>query len=293
MLPAIRVTSLIKSFGAQTALQSVTLEVMPGEMVALIGASGSGKSTLLRHMAGLLVADKGSQSEITVHGRVVQRSGRLASDIRRVRADIGVVFQQFNLVGRLPVITNVMAGMLSRVPFVRGMLRLFRKSEYVQGIEALARVGIAERAMQRASTLSGGQQQRAAIARTLVQRAKVVLADEPIASLDPESSRRVMEILATINREDRCTVVVSLHQVNVAIKYCPRTIALRRGQVVYDGPSIRLTPALLRDLYGAEADEILALPDHISLLQEKASNVLPMNTQHAQPSPVTQAAQAG
>jgi phosphonate transport system ATP-binding protein len=101
----------------------------------------------------------------------------------------------------------------------------------------------------------------------------VVLADEPIASLDPESSRRVMDILATINREDHCTVVVSLHQVNVAIKYCPRTIALRKGQVVYDGPSERLTPAMLRDLYGAEADEILDLPDHISLLQDRPDNV--------------------
>jgi phosphonate transport system ATP-binding protein len=123
-----------------------------------------------------------------------------------------------------------------------------------------------------------------------VQRAKVVLADEPIASLDPESSRRVMEILATIHREDRSTVVVSLHQVNVAIKYCPRTIALRRGDVVYDGPSAQLTPALLRDLYGAEADEILALPDHLSLLQDRAQNVVSL---HTQPSPITQAAQAG
>ena len=122
--------------------------------------------------------------------------------------------------------------------------------------------------MQRASTLSGGQQQRAAIARTLVQGARVVLADEPIASLDPESSRRVMEILARINREDRCTVLVSLHQVNVALKYCPRTVALRAGQVVFDGPSASLTPALLRELYGAEADEILALPDHISVLNQ-------------------------
>jgi phosphonate transport system ATP-binding protein len=120
--------------------------------------------------------------------------------------------------------------------------------------------------MQRASTLSGGQQQRAAIARTLVQGANIVLADEPIASLDPESSRKVMEILARINREDRCTVLVSLHQVNVALKYCPRTVALSHGRVVYDGPSAALTPALLRDLYGAEADEILALPDHISVL---------------------------
>jgi phosphonate transport system ATP-binding protein len=290
MQPAIRVTNLVKSFGSQRALNSVTLEVMPGEMVALIGASGSGKSTLLRHLAGLIVADKGSVSEVVVHGRTVQSGGRLARDIRSVRAGIGVVFQQFNLVGRLPVITNVMAGMLSRVPLIRGMFRIFLRSEYLLGQEALTRVGIGERSAQRASTLSGGQQQRAAIARTLVQRAKVVLADEPIASLDPESSRRVMEILATIHREDRSTVVVSLHQVNVAIKYCPRTIALRRGDVVYDGPSAQLTPALLRDLYGAEADEILALPDHISLLQDRAQNVVPL---HAQPSPITQAAQAG
>jgi phosphonate transport system ATP-binding protein len=290
MQPAIRVTNLVKSFGSQRALNNVTLEVMPGEMVALIGASGSGKSTLLRHLAGLVVADKGSVSEVVVHDRTVQSGGRLARDIRSVRAGIGVVFQQFNLVGRLPVITNVMAGMLSRVPFIRGMFRIFLREEYKLGLEALARVGIAERSAQRASTLSGGQQQRAAIARTLVQRAKVVLADEPIASLDPESSRRVMEILATIHREDRSTVVVSLHQVNVAIKYCPRTIALRRGDVVYDGPSAQLTPALLRDLYGAEADEILALPDHISLLQDRDSNVVPL---HTQPSPITQAAQAG
>ena len=290
MQPAIRVTNLVKSFGSQRALNSVTLEVMPGEMVALIGASGSGKSTLLRHLAGLVVADKGSASEVVVHGRTVQSGGRLARDIRSVRAGIGVVFQQFNLVGRLPVITNVMAGMLSRVPVIRGMFRIFLRSEYLLGQEALTRVGIGERCAQRASTLSGGQQQRAAIARTLVQRAKVVLADEPIASLDPESSRRVMEILATIHREDRSTVVVSLHQVNVAIKYCPRTIALRRGDVVYDGPSAQLTPALLRDLYGAEADEILALPDHLSLLQDRAQNVVSL---HTQPSPITQAAQAG
>ncbi len=291
MQPAIRVTDLTKSFGSpavagNAALQNVTLEVMPGEMVALIGASGSGKSTLLRHLAGLIVADRGSVSEILVNGQIVQKNGALSANIREVRAGIGFVFQQFNLVGRLPVITNVMAGMLTRVPLWRSLTRWFHYSEYSHGLEALARVGMAERAAQRASTLSGGQQQRAAIARTLVQRAKVVLADEPIASLDPESSRKVMDILSTINREDHSTVLVSLHQVNVAIKYCPRTIALRRGQVVYDGPSERLTPALLRDLYGAEADEILDLPDHISLLQDRrVENVAAI--------PSLQAAQAG
>ncbi len=269
MQPAIRITDLSKSFGARRALDRVNLEVMPGEMVALIGASGSGKSTLLRHVAGLVCCDPG-QGEVIVGGRLVQRGGRLARDIRRVRAGVGFVFQQFNLVGRLPLIMNVLAGMLHRVPWWRGLGRWFTRDEVRSGLAALARVGIAEHAAQRASTLSGGQQQRGAIARTLVQGAKVVLADEPIASLDPESSRKVMEILTTINRDDRCTVLVSLHQVNVALKYCPRAVALRAGRVVYDGPSSSLTPALLRELYGAEADEILALPDHISVLDPHA-----------------------
>jgi len=268
MQPAIRVTSLSKTFGKRRALDAVNLEVLPGEMVALIGASGSGKSTLLRHVAGLVCCDHGA-GEIHVFGEVVQCDGRMSRRIRGVRAGIGFVFQQFNLVGRLPLLVNVLAGQLHRMPLWRSLPRFFSRNEINLGLEALRRVGIEAQALQRASTLSGGQQQRAAIARTLVQGAKVVLADEPIASLDPESSRRVMEILARINREDRCTVLVSLHQVNVALKYCPRTVALHAGRVVYDGPSANLTPALLRDLYGAEADEILTLPDHISMLGER------------------------
>jgi phosphonate transport system ATP-binding protein len=266
MSAAIRVTALSKTFGTRRALDAVNLEVMAGEMVALIGASGSGKSTLLRLIAGLATADAGERGEVLVHGRPMQCGGKLHRHARAVRTSVGFVFQQFNLVGRLPLILNVMAGMLPRLPLWRSLLRVFRRDEVKIGLDALGRVGIAEQAAQRASTLSGGQQQRAAIARTLVQEASIVLADEPIASLDPESSRRVMEILAAINREDRTTVVVSLHQVNVALRYCPRAVALSHGRVVFDGPSGNLTPQLLRELYGAEADEILALPDHISLL---------------------------
>jgi phosphonate transport system ATP-binding protein len=262
MQPAIRVTTLSKSFGKRHALDAVNLEVLPGEMVALIGASGSGKSTLLRHIAGLVCCNPGI-GEVLVHGELVQRNGRLAPDIRRVRAGIGFIFQQFNLVGRLPLIVNALTGLLHRMPLWRSLPQRFSHDEIRLGHEALARVGIADQAAQRASTLSGGQQQRGAIARTLVQKARIVLADEPIASLDPESSRRVMEILAKINAEDRCTVLVSLHQVNVALKYCARTVALRQGRVVYDGPSADLHPALLRELYGAEADEILSAPDQV------------------------------
>jgi phosphonate transport system ATP-binding protein len=270
MNAAIQVKTLSKTFAnGRKALYQIDLTILPGEMVALIGASGSGKSTLLRHIAGLMVSDGKCQGSVEVNGRIVQSEGKISSDIRSIRAGVGFVFQQFNLVGRLPVIVNVLAGTLHKVPLWRSLTRWFTAQEKAQGIEALGRVGIAECWAQRASTLSGGQQQRAAIARAMVQGAKVVLADEPIASLDPESSRKVMDILARINTENKCTVVVSLHQVNVAMKYCARTVALHQGRVVYDGLSAHLTPALLRDLYGAEADDILALGDHISSLEDK------------------------
>jgi len=177
--------------------------------------------------------------------------------VRQARRQIGFVFQQFNLVGRLPVITNVLMGMLPRVPAWRSLLKIFRQGEVQAGLSVLAQVGIDDYAFQRASTLSGGQQQRAAIARTLIQDARVILADEPIASLDPESSRRVMDTLAEINRSRGAAVVVSLHQVDVALRYCPRVVALRHGRVVYDGPAASLTHAMLQDLYGAELSELL------------------------------------
>lgn len=258
MKTALRIHKLNKHFAnGKHALRDINLEIRQGEMVALIGASGSGKSTLLRHVAGLVVADAGEGSLIEIDGCCVQQGGRVHRDIRKVRSQIGFVFQQFNLVDRLPVMANVLVGRLHRMPLWRSLTRWFNAQERALAIEALARVGIADCHAQRASTLSGGQQQRAAIARTLVQGAKVVLADEPIASLDPESSRKVMEILARINREDGSTVVVSLHQVDMALKYCPRVIALHQGQVVFDGAASALTPALLRELYGMQADEML------------------------------------
>ncbi|MDP3887695.1 phosphonate ABC transporter ATP-binding protein [Hydrogenophaga sp.] len=258
MKTALRIHQLNKHFAnGKHALRDINLCIRQGEMVALIGASGSGKSTLLRHVAGLVVADAGEGSLIEIDGCCVQQGGRVHRDIRKVRSQIGFVFQQFNLVDRLPVMANVLVGRLHRMPLWRSLTRWFNAQERAMAIEALARVGIAECHAQRASTLSGGQQQRAAIARTLVQGAKVVLADEPIASLDPESSRKVMEILTRINREDGCTVVVSLHQVDMALKYCPRVIALHQGQVVYDGAASALTPSLLRELYGMQADEML------------------------------------
>ncbi|MEN9590463.1 MAG: phosphonate transporter ATP-binding protein [Pseudomonadota bacterium] len=259
MMTALRITQLNKHFSPQKqALCDINLSAQRGEMIALIGASGSGKSTLLRHIAGLLAADPVSGSSIEVAGSVIQRDGQIASDIRLSRAKVGFVFQQFNLVDRLSVMTNVLVGLLHRLPLWRSLLGLFSQAERTLAYQALARVGIQDCHSQRASTLSGGQQQRAAIARTLVQGADLILADEPIASLDPESSRNVMEILARINREDQCTVIVSLHQVEIALKYCPRVVALHQGKIVFDGAASELTPKLLRELYGVQVEELFA-----------------------------------
>jgi phosphonate transport system ATP-binding protein len=252
---AISVSDFRKTFSSgKPALNGVSMEVQPGEMVALLGASGSGKSTLLRQISGLQKGDPGSKSEICIRGRMLQSGGRLTPEVRAIRSEVGFVFQQFNLVDRLPVLTNVLAGRLHAMPLWRSLAKWFTAAEKELALQMLATVGIGEQAYKRAGQLSGGQQQRAAIARALVQGAKIILADEPIASLDPESARRVMELLRQINRDHGVTVVVSLHQVEHALRYCPRTVALRAGEVVFDGRSTDLTAQRLKDLYGSEHD---------------------------------------
>lgn len=253
---AISVSNLSKRYGKTQALDNVSLDLARGEMVALIGASGSGKSTLIRHIAGLEKGD-GQHSRITVLGEIAQQGGRVN---RSRRSPVSVIFQQFNLVGRLSVLTNVLIGYLGKVPRWRGTLALFSREEKERARAVLARVGIPQVAAQRSSTLSGGQQQRAAIARTLVQEAEILIADEPISALDPSAARRVMDVLADINRQDNITVLVSLHQVEYARRYCKRTVAMRDGRIVFDGPSTALSNSFLAELYG-DASEELVLPD--------------------------------
>lgn len=259
-----------KSFqrGARV-LDGVSLSLRRGEMVALIGASGSGKTTLIRAIAGLTPIDGGASDgvgQIDVMGQSIQSAGRIKC-CRSLRARIGVIFQQFNLVPRLSLLTNVCFGLLGRMSMLQGSFGMFTVADKTKAMQALARVGIAEHALKRASELSGGQQQRAAIARSLVQGAELLIADEPIASLDPASARRVMDFLADMNRNDGLTVLISLHQVEYALKYCPRTIALRAGKIAYDGPSSALTPAFLNQIYGAESQELF-LPS----LDERAAH---------------------
>ena len=244
-----------KSFGARRALDDVSLAVSRGEMIALIGPSGSGKSTLLRSISGLQTID-GGEGRIDAFGLTVQEHGRLSGKVREARIRIGFIFQQFNLVGRLSLFTNVALGSLGRIPFLAGLLGWWPPETKSAAMSALARVGVADYAGQRANTLSGGQQQRAAIARALVQKAKIVLADEPVASLDPVSARKVMDILRDLNLKDGLTVIVTLHQVDYALRYCDRVVALKAGKIVYDGPASGLDQKQLIDIYGPEFDDV-------------------------------------
>jgi phosphonate transport system ATP-binding protein len=243
------------TYGARRALDGVSVRVERGEMVALIGPSGSGKSTLLRAVTGLARIDAGA-GVVEAFGEPVQAQGRVVGHVRQIRARIGMVFQQFNLVGRLNLFTNVALGMLGRLGFWRGLFGLWPAAEKTAVMAALARVGVADYAGQRAGTLSGGQQQRGAIARALVQQAELILADEPVASLDPVSARKVMELLRALNRDEAITIVVSLHQVDYAMRYCPRVVALKAGRIAYDGPSSGLTHEKLVDIYGPEIEEV-------------------------------------
>ena len=245
------VRNISKSYRASRALDHVSVEVRRGEMIALIGPSGSGKSTLLRAFVGLTRIDS-DEGVVEGFDERLQDKGRPTDRIRDARRRIGFIFQQFNLVGRLSLFTNVALGSLGRIGFWRGLTGQWPDETKRAAMAALFRVGVSDYAGQRANTLSGGQQQRGAIARTLVQQAEVILADEPVASLDPVAARRVMEILRDLNRADGLTVVVTLHQVDYALRYCDRVIALKAGRIAYDGPTAGLGQSTLIDIYGPE-----------------------------------------
>jgi phosphonate transport system ATP-binding protein len=249
------IRNVSKTFGARRALDDVSLDVSRGEMIALIGPSGSGKSTLLRAISGLAPVDAGA-GRIDAFGAPVQAKGKVSDQVRDARIRIGFIFQQFNLVGRLTLFSNVALGSLGRIGFWPGLLGRWPQETKAAAMAALARVGVAEYAAQRANTLSGGQQQRGAIARALVQKAKIILADEPVASLDPVSARKVMELLRDLNRTDGLTVVVTLHQVDYALRYCDRILALKAGALVYDGPPSGLKKKQLIEIYGPEFEDV-------------------------------------
>ena len=227
---AVQINDLTKVFPNGTrALDGVTLNVPEGQLLALVGLSGSGKSTLLRHVNGLLQPTSG---QITTLGTDLVSAS--TSDIRALRRNVGFVFQQFGLVGRISALENVLSGSLGRIKGPRFGVGMYSRQLRKTALVNLDRVGMADKAFQRADTLSGGQMQRVAIARSLMQQPKLLLADEPVASLDPESSAQVMDVLFRIVVEDQLTVICTLHQVELAMGWTNRVVGLRDGQVVLD-----------------------------------------------------------
>jgi phosphonate transport system ATP-binding protein len=225
------------------------LDIPAGQMVGIIGRSGAGKSTFLRMINRLATPSSGS---IVFAGRDV--TNLRGAELRRWQRDCAMIFQQFNLVPRLDVLTNVMLGRLNHRSTVSSILSLFTREERIMAIAALERLGIEQTALQAAGTLSGGQQQRVAIARALLQEPKVLLADEPIASLDPMNAKIVMDALRDINERDGITVITNLHTLDTARHYCERIIGMAAGRVVFDGKPEALTAAAVREIYGTDKD---------------------------------------
>jgi phosphonate transport system ATP-binding protein len=253
----VSIKDLVKIFPSGTrALDGVSLDIQRGEFVVLIGLSGSGKSTLLRCINRLVDPTSGT---VMFDGIDVTRADRAA--IRRVRRRIGMIFQQFNLVRRTSVFSNVLAGRLGYRSTWRTIASRPTSSDVAAAFENLGRVGIADRAFSRADALSGGQQQRVGIARALMQKPELMLADEPVASLDPATSHSVMKYLEEINKNDRITVVCSLHFLSLARRYGTRVIALKAGRVAFDGRPAEIDERRFKEIYGEDAEEVEIGPE--------------------------------
>ena len=247
--PVVRVEGLTKTYATGvTALRDVSFAVRPGEFVAVLGPSGAGKTTLFRCLTGLTRPDAGA---VVLGGRDICRAGR--RELRAARQDVALIFQQFNLIRRLTAIQNVLAGRLARVPTWRVLARRFARPDRQLALRCLDAVGLLDRAYARADQISGGQQQRVAIARALAQEATLILADEPVASLDPESAATVLDTLGQVAGSG-VAVVASLHQVHLATSYADRIVALRDGAVVADAPPDRLAARDIELIY-AKGDD--------------------------------------
>ena len=248
----LRLENVVKKFGDKRAVDNISLLVPRGQLVGVIGASGSGKSTLLRMINRL--GDPSSGDIYYGDVNVTRLQGRA---LRQWRARCAMIFQQFNLAGRLDVLTNVMMGRAFHAPLRRSVFKLWTDEEKALGLSALEGLDIGRLSGQRADTLSGGQQQRVAIARALVQEPELVLADEPIASLDPRNTQVVMDALQHINRHFGITVICNLHSLDLARKYCDRLVGLAGGRLVFDDAPAALTEHVARDLYGLESADVI------------------------------------
>jgi phosphonate transport system ATP-binding protein len=248
----LRLEGVTKRFGVKAAVDNVSVEIPSGQFVGVIGRSGAGKSTLLR-MINRLVTPTGGQ--ILLNG--IDVTGLSGQPLRDWRQKTAMIFQQFNLVGRLDVLTNVLMGRLNHTAQWRSLTRLWAQQDRAIALSALEQLDIANLAAQRADTLSGGQQQRVAIARALVQEPRILLADEPIASLDPRNTKVVMDALLRINKHFGITVICNLHAIDTARCYSDRLLGMAQGRLVFDGTPEALTDSTARELYGLEAGDVM------------------------------------
>jgi phosphonate transport system ATP-binding protein len=248
----LEISNLTKIYpGNVLALDRVSFSVQPGEFLAVIGLSGSGKSTLLRCINRLVEPSSG---QVIWNGVDITQAS--AEELLRIRRKIGMVFQHFNLVSRSKVITNVLAGRLGYVNPALSLAHRFPKTDVQMALRQLGRVGIANQAFKRADELSGGQQQRVGVARAMMQEPEMVLADEPVASLDPVLAHSIMQHLESINREDGVMVICSLHFLDLVHRYAHRAIALNEGRLMFDGSPKDIDDAKFKEIYGQEAERV-------------------------------------
>lgn len=231
-------------------MDQVSLEIRQGEFVAIIGLSGAGKSTLIRTINKMIDITSG---KLTVNG--IDVSALKGRALRKYRRKIGMVFQSFNLVSRISVISNVLTARVADLSLFRALFGLYRKKDKILALESLDKVGILDKAYIRADQLSGGQQQRVALARTLAQEPQIILADEPVAALDPVMAEVVMDDFKRINRDLNITVIINIHHVDLALQYADRIIGIRAGRIVYDGPTESITDEVLKTIYGRSLTE--------------------------------------
>jgi phosphonate transport system ATP-binding protein len=250
----LEIRNVSRSFGEKRAVHDVSLKIEKGSFVGVIGRSGAGKSTLLRMVNRLQDVSDG-----TIHWNGKDVTALRGQALRDWRASCAMVFQQFNIVGRLDVMTNVLMGRLNHTSQMRSLFKLWKPEDRAVAISALEQFDMTAMAGQRAESLSGGQQQRVAIARALVQEPEIVLADEPIASLDPRNTKIVMDALQRLNKHFGITVICNLHDLDIAKDYCERLVGMAQGRVVFDGTPDELTEANARELYGLEANEAMTV----------------------------------
>ena len=244
--------ALCKDYNGITALNNISFSIRKGEFVSIIGPSGAGKSTLLRCINRMIEASSGqiifdNQSILSLQDR----------ELRRMRTQIGMIFQHYNLVNRLSVVENVLHGRLGYKSTLAGIMGNYTEQEKMQAFEILGKLGLAEHCYKRCDELSGGQKQRVGIARALIQNPKLILCDEPIASLDPSSAKTIMDYLKNINTNMGITCLVNLHQVDVALKYSDRIIGVRKGEIIYDGAPEHLSEQTIYDIYGSKQGELI------------------------------------